>query len=168
MAVKIAGLRGLKDAVKKPKARALEPSVRRSRVVTGGRGNGRSDRRSELPQGTGLEGMSQRGKTGDSRPKVPLGKMCSDRLGDFARVRRVARRTRWRSTLTSAFRGDRHRDSFARVRGGSPPAPPSVSRYLHVQQSQRAQGSPMRSRSLAEQAAYDIGTIGQIDHGKTT
>ena len=105
-----------------------------------------------------VEGMEQRGTSHVVRRKCPW-ERCSATLRTFVRAPRVARRTRCSSTRTSRFPSRSPRKSSSEY---------AASSRAPISQDQE-QGTVMAKAKFERTKPHlNIGTIGHIDHGKTT
>jgi translation elongation factor EF-G len=160
MAFKIAGSMAFKEAAKRAKPQLLEP-VASVEVVTPEEYMG--DVIGDLSSRRGrVGGMEQRGNSQVVNAQVPIAEM-------FGYATDLRSRTQGRATYTHAVRlvpagargdlpGD-HRPGPRRV------IPSRLFHHVFV----RSRGSPMAKEKFERNKPHlNIGTIGHIDHGKTT
>ena len=165
MAFKIAGSMAFKEAAQQgqaPAARAGHGRRGRDRR----RVHGRRDRRPQLAARPGRGHGAARQRAGDHAPRSRW-RRCSGMLATFGRAPRGARRTRCSSTPTKPVPESIAQEIIARFAANDRPSP------YHLLNStssvRRSRGSPMAKEKFERKKPHlNIGTIGHIDHGKTT
>ena len=162
MAFKIAGSMALQEGRPEGQAGA-------ARADHGGRGrharglHGRRHRRPELAPRARSRAWSSAATRRSSRAKVPLWRRCSATLPTFVRAPRAARRTRCSSTRTSRCRSRSPKRSSPESAASSTAVRPPQPYTRGAEDSRMAKEKFERTKPH-----LNIGTIGHIDHGKTT
>ena len=162
MAFKIAGSMAFKEAARKAKPVLLEP-IMAVEVVTPEDYMG--DVMGDLSSRRGkIEGMEQRGNSQVIRAQVPLSEM-------FGYATDLRSRTQGRATYTMQF------DSYQQMpesisegdrRPGSAASDPDPSHLLPSDEQQREGIAMSKAKFERNKPHVNVGTMGHIDHGKTT